>query len=175
MNKRVFQHNTLNFNKNHFQMKTTILSVLFTIAVSASAMSQKNLGVFDAVRMNDSTTLSLCLNAGLKVNTTNYSGNTLLIEASRSGSFAAAKMLVQHGAKVDVQNEMGNTALMEATLRGNEAMVALLLEAGANTTKKNIAGETALTIASGFEKTNIAALLNGNASGAKEEYATRQR
>lgn len=156
-------------------MKTTTLAILFTIIAHISGFSQKNPGVFDAVRFNDSTTLSLCLNAGLKVNTANYGGNTLLMEAARSGSFAAAKILVAHGAKVDIQNELGNTALMEASLRGNEQIVALLLAAGANTAKINKAGETAFSIAEEFEKTAVAKLLGGKEENKKEEYASSKR
>lgn len=156
-------------------MKTTTLAVLFTIVTSVSGFSQKSPGVFDAVRFNDSTTLSLCLHAGLKVNTVNYGGNTLLIEAARSGSFAAAKILIAHGAKVDVQNEFGNTALMEASLRGNEQMVALLLAAGANTAKINKAGETAFSIAEEFDKTAVAQLLGEKEENKKEQYASNKR
>lgn len=150
-------------------MKTTLLAALFTILVSVSGFGQKQLGVFDAIKMNDIPTLTMCLNNGLKPNTTNAIGNTLLMEASKTGNYTAAKLLLAHGAKVNTQNELGNTALMEATLRGDTEMVALLLNAGANTHLINIAGETALTIATGFEKTAIAQLFGEKSI--KEGYA----
>lgn len=155
-------------------MKTTVLAALFTILVSASSFGQKQSGVFDAVRLNDSTTLAMCLNAGLKAGTANYNGTTLLMVASKSGSFAAAKLLLAHGAKIDAQNEMGNTALMEATLRGNEQMVALLLSAGANAGIRNEVGETALSIADNFEKTDIAKLFIEKHAGIKDNYAKQR-
>lgn len=152
-------------------MKTTVLAALFVIAVSVSGFSQKPLGVFDAVKQNDSATLATCLHYGLKSNTTNYGGNTLLIEASRSGSYAAAKLLLAYGAKVDAKNELGNTALMEATLRGDERMAAILLQAGASTIIINKAGETALSIANGFDKTAIARLITHQEQNGKDQYA----
>lgn len=152
-------------------MKTTVLAALFVIALSVSGFSQKPMGIFDAVKHNDSTTLAMCLNAGLKANTANAYGNTLLMEASRSGSYAAAQLLLSHGAKVNTKDEMGNTALMEASLRGDEQMVALLLQAGASTVIINKAGETALSIADGFEKTAIAKLITTHEVNGKDQYA----
>lgn len=139
--------------------------------VSVSGFSQKQSGVFDAVKLNDSTTLSMCLKSGLKANTTNAFGNTLLMEASKNGSYAAAKMLLEHKANVNAKNEMGNTALMEATLRGDVQMVAILLQAGASTSIINEVGETALTIAEGFEKTAITALFTEKNQNNKDGYA----
>jgi ankyrin repeat protein len=43
----------------------------------------------------------MCLHAGLKANTASIGGNTLLMEASRNGSYATAKLLLAHGAKVN--------------------------------------------------------------------------
>lgn len=152
-------------------MKTSILAALFTIVVSTSAFSQKQLGVFDAVKLNDSTTLVMCLNSGLKANITDAMGNTLLMQASKNKSYAAAKMLLAHGAKVNAANELGNTALMEATLRGDAQMVAILLQSGANTASVNKVGETALTIAEGFDKTAIAKLISDKNQNDKDGYA----
>lgn len=152
-------------------MKTTLLATLFTIAVSVSGFSQKTLGVFDAVKLNDSTTLATCLHYGLKANTTSFDGNTLLMEAARNHSYAAATLLLAHGAKVDARNELGNTALMEATLRGDERMAEMLLQAGANMSIVNRAGETAVTIAEGFEKTAVASLFNNQDQHTKDRYA----
>lgn len=152
-------------------MKTTVLATLFTIAISVSGFSQRSLGVFDAVKLNDSITLATCLHYGLKANTTSFDGNTLLMEASRNGSYAAAALLLAHGAKVDTRNELGNTALMEATLRGDVRMATLLLQAGASTALINRAGETAVTIAEGFEKTAIARLFTEKGQHANEYYA----
>ncbi|BAV04472.1 hypothetical protein SAMN05421788_110207 [Filimonas lacunae] len=152
-------------------MKTTIFAALFTIFATVSGYSQKHLGVFDAVKLNDSTTLAMCLNSGLKPNTANTTGNTLLMEASKNGSYAAAKLLLAHGAKVNAQNEMGNTALMEATLRGDAQMVTILMHAGANASIINTVGETAFTIAEGFDKADIAQLFTDKNEGSKEGYA----
>lgn len=153
-------------------MKTSILTALFVTIVSVSAFSQKQPGVFDAVKRNDTTTLYMCLNSGLKVNTTGVMGNSLLMEASKNGSYAAAKMLLAHGAKVNAVNEMGNTALMEASLRGDAQMVAILLQSGANTAMINQVGETALTIAEGFDKTAVAKLITDRNQNSKEGYAS---
>ncbi|BAV04467.1 ankyrin like protein [Filimonas lacunae] len=113
----------------------------------------------------------MCLNSGLKTNTANATGNTLLMEASKNGSYAVAKLLLAHGAKVNAQNELGNTALMEATLRGDAQMTALLLHAGANASIINSVGETAFTIAEGFDQTAIAKLLTAGNQNTKEGYA----
>lgn len=144
---------------------------MFTVAASVSGFSQKALGIFNAVKHNDSTTLVMCLNAGLKVNTANVSGNTLLMEASRNGSYAAARLLLAHGAKVNAKDEMGNTALMEAALRRDEAMVAILLHAGANAAIMNRAGETALTIAEDLGEAGIARMIASKEPNAKDQYA----
>lgn len=151
-------------------MKTTILAILFTITVNASGFSQKTPGVFNAVTHNDSITLAMCLNAGLKVNTATASGKTLLMEASRNGSHAAARLLLAHGAKVNARDGMGNTALIEASLRGDETMVALLLHAGASAAIINRAGETALTIAESLENTGIARLISGKEGDSRNQY-----
>ncbi|BAV04473.1 hypothetical protein SAMN05421788_110208 [Filimonas lacunae] len=152
-------------------MKTTLFAALFTIFATTAAFSQKQLGVFDAVKLNDSTTLVMCLNGGLKANTTNTDGNTLLMEASKNGSYAAAKLLLAHGAKVNAQNEMGNTALMEATLRGDSKMAAILVQAGANISVINTVGETALSIAEGFDKNDIAQMFIAKDPHVKDGYA----
>ncbi|GGH65026.1 ankyrin repeat protein [Filimonas zeae] len=92
-------------------------------------------------------------------------------QKSKSGSYAAAKLLLANGAKIDAKNALDNTALMEATSRGDVRMASLLMQAGANTALINKAGETALTIANGFEKTAIAVLFTEKAQSIKYRYA----
>lgn len=154
-------------------MKNILFATLLTI-VSVSGYSQNKSGVFHAVKVNDSATLVMCLNSGLKVNTTNFDGHTLLMEASRSGSYAAAKLLLSRGAKVNAKDQMGNTALMEAAWKGDVTMTSLLLQAGANTSLTNIAGETALSIATDFEKTAVVQLITGKDLNTKDGYVKQR-
>jgi uncharacterized protein len=141
-------------------MKTSVLTALFVAVMGLSAHSQNKSGVFVAVKFNDSTTLAMCLRAGLKVNTVSTAGNTLLMEASRNGSYASAKLLLANGAKVDARDEMGSTALMEAAWKGDVAIATLLLKAGANSGLVNKAGQTALSIALDTQKEGIIKLLS---------------
>lgn len=140
-------------------MKATVLATLFTLFISVAGFSQRNSGAFYAVKINDSATLVMCLNSGLKANTTSFAGHSLLMEASRHGSYATARLLLARGAKVNAKDEMGNTALMEAAWKGDVKMVSLLLQAGANSSLVNNAGETALTIASDFERAAVTQLI----------------
>ena len=152
-------------------MKTIVFAALFILVMSLSSYSQKGSGVFMAVRHNDSTAVGMCLNAGFKANATSMGGNTLLMEASRNGSYASARLLLSHGAKVNAKDEMGNTALMEAAWKGDVTMASLLLQAGANAGTVNKAGQTALSLATDANKTVIIQLLSGDA---KYTYAKQR-
>lgn len=140
-------------------MKTIVLAALLTLVTSTAGYSQKQMGVFTAVKYNDSTTVTMCLHAGLKANATGMGGHTLLMEASQHKSYAVAKLLLAHGAKVNAKDEMGNTALMEAAWKGDVLMASLLLQAGANAGLINTSGQTALSLATDANNNAVVELL----------------
>ena len=60
------------------------------------------------------------------------SGETVLIQAARSGDFSTTRKLIAKGANVNSADNDGNTALQAAAARGDEKTTRLLLEAGAD-------------------------------------------
>lgn len=88
--------------------------------------------VFDAARAGDATTLAAYLDAGVPVNLTNGTGDTLVMLASYHGHVDAVQVLVDRGADVDRLNDRGQSPLAGAVFKGEEAVVRALTAAGAD-------------------------------------------
>jgi ankyrin repeat protein len=87
---------------------------------------------FELARNGETTRLVGYVDAGLPVNLTNSSGDTLLILAAyhRHGGLVAA--LLERGADHARVNDRGQTALAAAVFRQDEPVVRALLHAGAD-------------------------------------------
>jgi ankyrin repeat protein len=71
--------------------------------------------------------LSALIMAGVDINYILEEGNTLLMEAVRSGSYDAVKLIVELGANVDIVNRKGNYALLMAACAGKKKIYEYLL------------------------------------------------
>ncbi|HET6693944.1 MAG TPA: ankyrin repeat domain-containing protein [Pedococcus sp.] len=87
--------------------------------------------MFDLARAGD-TALLENVDAGLPVNLTNGSGDTLLILAAYHTHPELVAGLVERGADHTRVNDRGQTALAAAVFRQDEPIVRALLEAGAD-------------------------------------------
>ncbi|MEU5841248.1 ankyrin repeat domain-containing protein [Rhodococcus sp. NPDC047139] len=87
---------------------------------------------FAAAREGDVETLVAYVDAGVPVNLTNETGDTLLMLASYHGHAEAVQALVDRGADVDRLNDRGQSPLAGAVFKGVDAVVGVLTEAGAD-------------------------------------------
>ncbi|WP_393916714.1 ankyrin repeat domain-containing protein [Halostreptopolyspora alba] len=88
--------------------------------------------VFDLARRGDTTSLRAYLDAGVPVNLTNDSGDTLVMLASYHGHAATVRLLCERGADVDRLNDRGQSPLAGAVFKGEDAVVTTLVEHGAD-------------------------------------------
>ena len=88
--------------------------------------------MFDWARAGDSERLSAYVDAGVPVNLTDASGNTLLMLAAYHGHAATVKALADLAADVDRVNDRGQSPLAGAVFKGEQEVVAALLAAGAD-------------------------------------------
>lgn len=79
--------------------------------------------------------ITLLLDAGANLETTDQEGNTPLHHAVMLGSVRGAEALLSHGAKVNVKNRSGQTPLSLAKTRKNSAMTELLSRKPSRTNK----------------------------------------
>ena len=87
---------------------------------------------FECARHNDVESLQTLLDAGLNVNLSNESGNTLLMLAAYNGNFEATELLLKRGALVDKKNDKNHTPLAGVCFKGYDNIAELLLQYGAN-------------------------------------------
>ncbi|UYP19171.1 ankyrin repeat domain-containing protein [Rhodococcus sp. Z13] len=87
---------------------------------------------FGAARQGDTETLAAYVDAGVPVNLSNETGDTLLMLAAYHGHAEAVRALVDRGADVDRLNDRGQSPLAGAVFKGAEAVVRVLAEAGAD-------------------------------------------
>ena len=87
---------------------------------------------FELARHGDTTQLAEHVDAGLPVDLTNSSGDTLLILAAYYKHGDLVRALLERGADHARVNDRGQTALAAAVFRQDEETVRLLLEAGAD-------------------------------------------
>jgi ankyrin repeat protein len=88
--------------------------------------------VLDLARTGDAGRLSHLLDAGVPVNLTNASGNSLLILAAYHAHAGVVRVLIERGADVERVNDAGQTALGAAVFRRAAPIVQALLAAGAS-------------------------------------------
>ncbi|SEM05785.1 ankyrin repeat domain-containing protein [Rhodococcus maanshanensis] len=88
--------------------------------------------VFDAARAGDAGTIAAYLDAGVPVNLTNGTGDTLVMLAAYHGHAEVVQLLIERGADVDRLNDRGQSPVAGAIFKGEEAVVRALAAAGAD-------------------------------------------
>ncbi len=113
--------------------------------------------LFDAARDGDADLLARSVDAGVPVNLTNSSGDTLLMLAAYHVHVDAVAVLLARGSDVERVNDRGQTALGAAVFRQSAPIVTALLEAGAD---PHGGGRSALELATFFELPEMLTLLH---------------
>jgi ankyrin repeat protein len=111
--------------------------------------------MFDLARAGDATLLEN-VDAGLPVNLTNGSGDTLLILAAYHTHPELVRGLVERGADHSRVNDRGQTALASAVFRQSRDIVTTLLDAGAD---PDLGPKSAVDIAEFFDLPDMLSLL----------------
>ncbi|WP_424809359.1 ankyrin repeat domain-containing protein [Rhodococcus sp. 27YEA15] len=88
--------------------------------------------LFDMARTGDAVQLAAYLDAGVPVNLTNASGDTLVMLAAYHGHADVVRVLSARGADVNRANDKNQTPLAGAVFKGEDAVVSALVEAGAD-------------------------------------------
>jgi uncharacterized protein len=88
--------------------------------------------MFDLARAGEREQLSAYVEAGVPVDLTDASGNTLLMLAAYHGHPATVQMLAEAGGDVNRANDRGQTPLAGAVFKGESDVVRVLLAAGAD-------------------------------------------
>ena len=106
-------------------------------AGNESAVDQEQLvelahQMFDWAREGDGDRLVAYVEAGVPVNLTDASGNTLLMLAAYHGHARAVTLLAGRGADVDRVNDRGQSPLAGAVFKGEKDVVTALVDAGAD-------------------------------------------
>ena len=76
--------------------------------------------------------LAAYVDAGVPVDLTDASGNTLLMLAAYHGHASVVQVLLDRGADADRVNDRGQTPLAGAVFKGEDEVVSTLLAAGAD-------------------------------------------
>ena len=105
------------------------LSVIFTGYCSAGEIVDDTL---QSINVGDIAGISDGLRRGLDVNFADPDGNSLLMQAVRSGNLESVALLVNAGARVYPSNGFGDTALLLASFAGHERIADILLAKGAS-------------------------------------------
>lgn len=88
--------------------------------------------MFDLARAGESERLGAYVEAGVPVDLTDASGNTLLMLAAYHGHATTVGLLAARGADVDRLNDRGQSPLAGAVFKDEQDVVRTLLEAGAD-------------------------------------------
>ncbi len=88
--------------------------------------------MFDLARAGDAEKLMAYVDAGLPVNLTDATGNTLLMLAAYHGQAEVVRGLVARGADIDRLNDRRQSPLSGAVFKGDAEVMAVLKEAGAD-------------------------------------------
>ncbi len=113
---------------------------------------------FDLARSGDTAQLAERVDAGVPVNLTNDSGDTLLVLAAYHAHAQTVQALLDRGADTTRINDRGQTALAAAVFRQSADTVTRLLDAGADPT---LGGRSAFDVARFFELPEMLELLEG--------------
>lgn len=119
-------------------------------------MSQLATRVFDMARHGDVATLAAYVDAGVPVNLTNDSGDTLVMLAAYHGHAGAVAALVARGADVNRLNDRGQSPLAGAVFKGEDDVVRALLAGGAD---PRAGHPTAIDTATMFGRDDLLAVL----------------
>ena len=114
---------------------------------------------FDLARSGDTDALVERVDAGVPVNLTTGSGDTLLILAAYHDHPGTVRALLARGADTGRENDRGQTALGAAVFRRSAESVTALLAAGAD---PDAGGRSAREVAAFFELPEMLALLDGS-------------
>ncbi|MFN3649442.1 MAG: ankyrin repeat domain-containing protein [Armatimonadota bacterium] len=102
----------------------------------------------EALRNNDAAEVGKLLQRGAKVNARDrYSGETVLIWASRRGDLRLIRELLKRGAALDERDQLGWTPLLAAVAGNKPEAVRELLSRGADSNARMIGGKTSLSLA----------------------------
>jgi ankyrin repeat protein len=110
----------------------------------------------DLARGGAAEQLAAYVDAGLPVNLTSGSGDSLLILAAYHNHPETVRMLLERGADTARVNDRGQTALAAAVFRRSTESVQALLDAGADPA---LGEKSALAIAQFFDLPDMLALL----------------
>jgi ankyrin repeat protein len=113
-------------------------------------------GVLDLARDGETAQLTAALDAGVPVNLTSASGDSLLMLAAYHDHPQTVRALLERGADTGRINDRGQTALGAAVFRRSTDVVRALLDAGAD---PGAGGRSAVQIAEFFELPDLLALL----------------
>ena len=116
-------------------------------------------GAFELAREGDIEQLTAYIDAGLPVDLTNGSGDTLLILAAYHRHADLVRALLARGADHSRLNDRGQSALAAAVFRQDAEVVQVLLDAGADPA---LGRQSALATASVFDLPAMLALLGGS-------------
>lgn len=112
--------------------------------------------LFDLARVGSTDELIAYVDAGVPVDLTDASGNTLLMLAAYHGHVATVRVLAERGADPDRANDRGQTPLAGAVFKGAREVVEALLQAGAD---PQAGSPSALEAARFFGQDEMVALL----------------
>ena len=110
-----------------------VAAALVGLHLSTPAFAASLDDLLNATKLGDDREVAQLVARGMDVNSTDQSGNSLLILAAREDQpKVVAELIRQPGIKLDARNAAGDTALMLASLRGHTEIVDQLLKAGAS-------------------------------------------
>ena len=132
--------------------------VIATLCVSSfGVLAQSSLGgLLRAVDDGDLRTVAASLDRGLDPNTTDATGNTILMLSARAGHGELVSLLISRKADVNRRSPAGDSALMMAALRGDVDIARRLVAAGAEV---NLTGWAPLHYAAFGGHSEVAGLL----------------
>ncbi|QWZ09641.1 ankyrin repeat domain-containing protein [Nocardioides panacis] len=88
--------------------------------------------MFDLARQGEGERLAAYVDAGVPVDLTDASGNTLLMLAAYHGHATTVALLAARGADADRVNDRGQSPLAGAVFKDEQDVVRTLVEAGAD-------------------------------------------
>lgn len=113
-------------------------------------IAESALLLIQSVRSGNLESVEDCLEDNVSLETSDMTGNTLLILAAQSGSKRMCKFLLRRGSVINAQNMAGNTALHYSVMYEFTDLTKYLISKGANDTVLNMSG---LTCHEGLSKT----------------------